>query len=178
MFKNFPVQVRYQRFLSHPFHFITNYHTIQCCIHLQLLIESLSMLASQMTILRIFLPTNLMKMGLVQLCHFLTHCQNYHTWYILTYANDMLCLQPYAVRFHGSFHSPSSITSNNTYPRIVLRSTGSGSRISGANLMPSTSLSNMYNGSSCSLNFASKSLESFLGKADWSSSTTSRQNVQ
>lgn len=65
-----------------------------------------------------------------------------------------------------------------TNPLIVLRSTGSGSRISGANLMPSTSLSNMYNGSSCSLNLASKSLESFLGKADWSSSTTSRQNVQ
>lgn len=45
-------------------------------------------------------------------------------------------------------------------------STGSGSNISGANLIPSTSLSNMYKGSICSLNFANNNLESIFGRAD------------
>lgn len=71
---------------------------------------------------------------------------------------------------------PNKIT--NPYPLIVLMSTGSGSNISGANLIPSTSLRRMYSGSSCSLNLANSNLESFFGSADWSSSTTWLQNVQ
>lgn len=52
------------------------------------------------------------------------------------------------------------------YPRIVLISTGSGSNISGANLIPSTALNKIYKGSNCSLNLANNNLESFLGRAD------------
>lgn len=57
-------------------------------------------------------------------------------------------------------------------------STGSGSRISGANLIPSTSRSKLYSGCNCSLNFASNNRESFFGIADVSSSTGFPQNVQ
>ncbi|CAG2064444.1 unnamed protein product, partial [Timema podura] len=60
---------------------------------------------------------------------------------------------------------------------MVLISTGSGSKISGASRIPSTSRRRMYSGSICSLNLARRSLESFFGSADWSSSTTSRQYV-
>lgn len=57
-------------------------------------------------------------------------------------------------------------------------STGSGSNISGANLMPSTSRNKSYNGCSCSLNLANSKRESFFGNADMSSSTALPQKVQ